>query len=51
MEARLMTHVNSLSQSEKVNLVGNLVPDFSRLMTRLRDITVKYQTLINRLNP
>lgn len=46
-----MSHVNSLSQSERVNLIGSLIPDFSIIMGRLRDITIKYQTLTNRLNP
>lgn len=46
-----MLHVEQLSQSEKVNLIGNLVPEFSKVLDRYRIVTVKYETMMNRLNP
>jgi hypothetical protein len=47
----MMLHVDQLSQSEKVNLIGNLVPEFSEVLDRLRKVTTKYDTLMSRLNP
>ena len=47
----MMLHVDQLSQSEKVNLIGNLVPEFSEVLDRLRKVTTKYDTLMTRLNP
>lgn len=46
MEQRLMLHVDQLSQSEKVNLIGNLVPEFGEMLERLRKVTTKYETLM-----
>lgn len=51
MEQRLMMHVNQLSQSEKVNMIGNLVPEFGEALERLRTVSTKYDTLMQRLNP
>lgn len=34
-----------------MNLVGNLVPEFSEVLERLRKVTTKYETLMSRLNP
>lgn len=51
MEQRLMMHVNQLSQSEKVNMIGNLVPEFGKALERLRTVSTKYDTLMQRLNP
>ena len=51
MEDRLMQHVDLLSQSEKVNLIGKMIPEYSEAMFRLRTVSTKYATLINRLHP
>ena len=35
MEQRLLLHIYPLSQAEKVNLIGNLIPEFSEALERL----------------
>ncbi len=51
LEQRLMLYIFPLSQSEKVNLIGNIVPEFGEVLDRLRQVTTKYETLLTRMNP
>ena len=50
IEKRLREHVENLSQAEKVNLVGSIIPEFQETLSTLRLVQLKYSTLTSRLS-